>query len=96
MIGDDDLEAIFSNGDFDTEAVFGGSLKVRGWFTGATQQVSVFSQEIEAVLPTFDCKTSDIDELVARGSSVVIDGTTYKVERKHDLGTGVTSISLKT
>lgn len=93
MIGDGDL-AIFSNGDFNVEAAF-GSLKVNGWFTGATQQSSQFGNEIETTLPMFDCPTADIVSVV-RGDTVVINGTTYAVERKHDLGIGVTTLSLKT
>ncbi len=98
MIGDDDLTAIFASGDFDVEAVFtvtAGTVTVRGFFTDASQQVNVLTQEVEAVLPSFTTKTSGIDT-VKRGNTVVIDGDTYKVERKEVIGTGVSLVHLKT
>lgn len=95
MIGDGDIEAIFSNGDFDVVATFPGSRSVSGWFTDGTQQVSVFTNEIEAVNPMFDFATSETGSL-KRGDTVTINGTDYTVERKQVLATGVTTLHLKT
>lgn len=101
MIGDGDVAAIMANGDFDTDAVFTISTgptvtsTVSGWFTGATESVSILSGELEANDATFTCPTADVAN-VKNGMSVVIDGTTFEVKRKQKLGTGVSLIYLKT
>lgn len=97
MIGDDDL-SIFENGDFDTAAVFASapSVTVRGWFTGQSDEVTMYGQiQIEAQKPTFTCPTDAIDGVTSK-TSVVIDGVTYIVERIQKLGTGVSVVYLKT
>lgn len=99
MIGDGDLDSIFENGDFDTEAVFTvagpSTVTVRGWFTDATQQTNLLTQEIETVNPSLQCKAASI-ATVKRGNSVVIDTVTYTVERIERVGTGVALVHLKT
>lgn len=102
MIGDDDLETIFENGDFDTTAVFTIStgptvtLDVKGWFTAASQGVSMMSNvEVEAAKPSFTCPTADI-ATVRNKMSVVIDSVTYQVEKVEPVGTGVSVVWLKT
>lgn len=101
MVGDGDLNAIFANGDFDTEGVFTIStgptvtLAVRGWFQEATEAVSVLGNELEAVDASFTCETVDV-ATVKNEMSVVINSVTYKVKRKQKTGTGVTLIWLKT
>ena len=95
MVGDGDVEAIFSNGDFDDEAVFNGTLKVKGWFTDATTQTSILTNEIEAVNPSFVCASSAITT-IKRGDTLVIGGVTYKIERHERTGFGTTMLYLKT
>jgi hypothetical protein len=101
VIGDGDLNAIFANGDFDTEAVFTIStgptvtLSARGWFQEATEAVDVVGGEIDAVDANFVCETVDV-ATVKNEMSVAINAVTYKVKRKQKTGTGVTLIWLKT
>lgn len=99
MIGDDDLDSIFANGDFDEEAIFtisvGDALAVRGWFTDGSDATVMYNVEIEAVKPSLMCKTDDITT-VRNKMSVVIRGTTYTVEKISRVGTGVSVVYLKT
>lgn len=99
MLGDGDLDSIFSNGDFDEEAIFSlspGTLKVRGWFTDGSDATLMFGQvQIEASKPTLMCKTDDI-VTVRNKMNVVIRGTTYSVEKIERNGTGVSVLYLKT
>lgn len=103
MIGDGDLETIFESGDFDVIAVFtistGTTLSVHGWFTDSTEQTNPLTSQVEAVLPTFDCKSSELDQpgtVVRKGMGVTVGGGTYTVERLQVNGTGVTTVYLKT
>lgn len=99
---DADLATIFESGDFDVTATFtisaGNTLDVSGWFTGGTEQTNPLTAEVEAILPMFDCRSSDLEqtgEVVRKGMSVSIASTVYTVERLQKLGTGVTSVYLK-
>jgi hypothetical protein len=103
VIGDEDLTAIFESGDFDTAATFTisttATLDVQGWFTDATEQTNILSNEVEAVMPMFDCASSELEQagsVVRKGMAVSIDDTAYTIERISKLGTGVTTIYLKT
>lgn len=101
MIGDGDVEAIFENGDFDTEAVFhragDDTVTCQGWFTDRTEQVNVLTNEVESVQPTFEAATSVVGGgAVKRSDTVTINSTTYTVERVQDIGTGVSTVHLKT
>lgn len=105
MIGDGDLESIFESGDFDTTARFTitasplVTLDVKGWFTGATEQTNVLTNEVESVLPMFDCESSKLEQpgfIVKPRMNVVIDSVTYIIERLQKLGMGVTTVHLKT
>jgi hypothetical protein len=102
VIGDGDLELIFESGDFDTTATFtistGVTVAVQGWFTGATEATNLLTQEIETVLPTFDCESSQLElasHVVKKGMNVSINSTTYNVERIQKLGTGVSTVHLR-
>lgn len=101
MTGDGDLEAIFSNGDWNTDAVFTIStgptvtLTVKGWFQEATEAENIMSGEVEVLDATFTCETVDV-ATVQNEMSVVINATTYKVKRKQKIGTGASLIYLKT
>ena len=95
MIGDGDLEKVFTNGDFDDEAIFNGSLKIRGWFTDATTQTSILTNEVETVNPSFVCATSAITA-VKHKDTVVIRSKTYIVERNERIGNGSSMLYLKT
>lgn len=98
MIGDADLDQLFSASDpFCVLGTFstGGGLEVYGNFIAATESVNVLSGELEANDASFECRTSEI-ATVKNGHTVVIDGTTYEVKRKQNLGTGVSLVYLKT
>lgn len=99
MIGDDDLELIFANGDFDKTAEFtltgGSTVCVKGWFTDATEQVSILTGEVEAVKPSFACVASAI-ATVKRGNTVSICDTVYTIERIERTGVGSAVVHLKT
>lgn len=97
---DDDLEAIFTSGDFDTCAEFtlasGGKVCVNGIFTDASDEVLVGGQvAVEAVKPSLMVQTSKVAS-VRNKDSAEIDGTTYQVERKGKVGQGMTVVYLKT
>jgi hypothetical protein len=101
VIGDGDLETIFGNGDFDTDAVFTIStgptvtLTVSGWFQEATESENILNGEVETIDANFTCETADV-ATVKNEMSVVINATTYKVKRKQKIGTGASLIYLKT
>jgi hypothetical protein len=95
MLGDGDLEAIFENGDFDTAAVFGGSISVNGWFQGRTEAAPFPGGEIEVIDASFTCATSQVSG-VLNDMAAVIDGETYTVKRKQKVGPGMSLIYLKT
>lgn len=100
MIGDEDLENIFTNGDFDTTAEFtisaGTTLCVKGWFTAASQGVLMFGNvEVEAGVPSFTTPTAGI-ATVRNKMAVCIDAVTYQVEKVEPVGTGVSVVHLKT
>lgn len=98
MVGDGDISLIFENGDFDTEAVFASSpaVTVKGWFTGQSDEVTMYGQvQIEAQKPTFTCPTDAIEDVTSK-MSVEIDDVTYVAERIQKLGTGVSVVYLKT
>ena len=96
-----DLDAIFENGDFDTDAVFTIStgptvtLTVSGWFTKASEAAPFPGGEIEAINPMFDCATSAIVTVDLK-MSVAINAVNYIVERIQDNGTGISTVHLKT
>lgn len=96
---DEDLEAIFTSGDFDECATFtlasGSELCVDGIFTDASDATVVFGVEIEALKPTFVCQTSKITA-VRNKNAVEIGGTTYQVEKIEKIGTGTSVVYLKT
>ncbi len=99
MIDDGDVAAIFSNGDFDSEAVFAidaeTSLTVRGWFTAPTEQENLMTGQVEVIDAKFDCETSAAATAKSK-MTVLINSLSYIVERKQDLGIGVTTFHLKT
>lgn len=97
---DEDLDSIFSSGDFDEPVEFTisatNTLKTRGIFTDATGPVTMFgSVQVEALQPSVACKTTDIadvrNKMVAR-----IRGIDYIVERPEKIGNGVSVVYLKT
>ena len=97
---DDDLEAIFSSGDFDTCGVFtisaGNELCVNGIFTDATDEVRQFGEVvIEAMKPTLMVQTSAITT-VRNKMAVEVRSTTYQVERVEKVGQGMSVVYLKT
>ena len=99
MIGDEDLDAIFSeSGEFTQLGTFdvsGSPLAVYGIFTDLTQALSILTNEIETNDASFACKTSAI-ATVKRDMTVVINAVTYTVKRIQTLGTGSSLVTLKT
>jgi hypothetical protein len=99
VLGDDDLDAIFSSsGDFTQLGTFdvsGESLEVYGIFTDASALPTMFEVGVRAGLPSFTCKTTDV-ATVRNKMSVVIGGTTYKVEDIEKVGVGTSVVWLKT
>lgn len=98
MIGDGDVAALIASDDFAVAAVFtkaaGGTVTTRGIFTDATQQSNLLTNEIETVNAMIDCDSSAIST-VKRGDTVLISGVTYGIERLQLLGTGFTTVHLK-
>jgi len=95
MIGDGDVAAIMSNGDFNEPAVFGGTLTVQGWFTDESDATNIYGVDIEAQKPSFICDTDDVVSVQNR-TSVVIRSRTFTVERIEKLGIGNSVVYLKT
>lgn len=93
---DSDLDAIFdSTAEFPVEVIFDSSITVNGIFTGATDETTSFGIAVEAQAPTLMCRTSEITAVRPRMTAEV-GGTTYKVERIERVGTGVSTVYLKT
>lgn len=98
MISDDDLDACFSTNEFGVEAVFDlnpGTLTITGYFTRGSDAIREYGVDIEAVEPSFTCKTSDVTS-IRNGMSVEIENDTYEVKRMQKVGTGVSCLYLKT
>lgn len=100
---DGDIENIISCGDFDVAVEIWNKANtdrlasVRGIFTDRTEQVNVWTGEIEAVNPMVDCATSRVTGLsIVRGCIAVINATNYTIERIQVNGTGITTFHLKT
>jgi hypothetical protein len=96
---DDDIDAIFADPAFSVEATIelndGSDLDIQGFFTDATEGVSVLTQEVEAYAPSFMCSTAEITD-VRRGNLIEVNDTTYAIERKEKTGVGTTLLHLKT
>ncbi len=96
---DEDLEAIFTSGDFDTCATFtisaGNELCVDGIFTDASDETVMYGVAIEAQKPTLQVQTSKITTVRTK-MAVEIDGTSYQVERIEKIGQGMSVVYLKT
>jgi hypothetical protein len=96
MIGDGDVAAIMGSGDFDEEAVFNGSITVRGWFTDESDATNLYGQvDIEAQKPSMIFNTDDLGSVTNR-MSVVVRSRTFTVERIEKNGTGLSVVWLKT
>ncbi|MBK8468091.1 MAG: hypothetical protein IPL32_19940 [Chloracidobacterium sp.] len=104
MIGDGDLESIFENGDFDSSVDIWNeaftdriAADLNGWFTQATQQTNLLTNEIETVNPKLDMASSVVttNSIVTR-CVAVINSANYRIERIEVNGTGVTTLHLKT
>lgn len=100
-----DIAEIFTLGDFDIVIDFfdadpdvvpdsriGAS---RGRFTDSTHQTNIMSAEIETVNPMFDVPTADI-AAIQQEYWAQINGTNYTIERIQELGTGISTLHLKT
>jgi hypothetical protein len=98
-ISDDDLDACFSTDDFAVPATFtiDGSteIEVNGYFTNGSDATILYGVEIEAVEPSFTCRTSEIED-VRNKMSVSIGGNDYTVVRIQKVGTGTSVVYLKT
>jgi hypothetical protein len=100
-ISDDDLDACFSTDDFAVPATFTltasplTTLEVDGHFTNGSDATVLYGVDIEAVEPSFTCRTSEI-ESVRNKMAVEIEGNDYTVARIQKVGTGVSVVYLKT
>jgi len=96
VIGDGDIEAILALDDFAIDVEFPDTdIETRGIFTDVTQQVNILTNEVETVNPTIACETDSVSTVV-RSHSAVVNGSTYTVERKERIGTGMSLVYLKT
>lgn len=96
MIGDGDVAAIMSNGDFNEDVVFGGTLTVQGWFTSESDATTPYpGVDIEAQKPSVICDTDDVTT-VRNGMTALIRSITYTVVRIEKLGIGNSVVYLKT
>lgn len=96
ITADSDLDAVFgSTDDFAVEVIFDSSITVNGIFTEATDETTNFGIAVEAQAPTVMCRTSEITAVQPR-MTAEIDGTTYRVVRIERVGTGVSTVYLKT
>lgn len=95
MIGDSDLDSCFSTDDFGVEGSFSnGGPTVNGYFTNATEAVSIGETMIEATDASFTCRTSLITT-VRQGHTVTIDAVVWTIKRILRTGTGVSVCYLK-
>lgn len=93
-ITDDDLDACFSTADFGVVATFDFG-DVNGHFTEGSDAVQQYGVDIEAVEPSFTCRTDEVED-VAIKDTVEIEDATYTIMRKQKIGTGVSVLYLKT
>ena len=96
----DDLDTIFSTADFAetlsfNQVVTDGVVDVTGHFDEGSDAAEMYGVEIEAVKPTFTCRTTDAGYL-SRGDTTSRSGTHYVIERIQKVGTGVSVAYLKT
>jgi hypothetical protein len=98
-ISDDDLDACFSTDDFAVPATFtiavGSTLEVNGDFTEGSDATILYGVDIEAVEPSFMCRTSAITS-VRNKMAVSIGSNDYTVVRIQKVGTGISVVHLKT
>jgi Phage Head-Tail Attachment. len=84
--------------DFDVPADFATTptTTVNGVFTGGTDETLMYGQiAVEKSNPSFTVRTSLVGFVVTK-MNVTINAVSYKVEKKEDLGTGLTVIWLRT
>lgn len=97
---DEDLDAIFASDPL-TGAVVEASFNtspatvVSGHFTEGSDAVQQYGVDIEAVEPSFTCKSSEITA-IRNGMTATINATAYTVKRIQKIGTGVSVVYLKT
>lgn len=98
--GDDDLDFIYSSGNpMAVLAAFnvnGSTVNVYGHFTERTDTVDIVSGQPIAIDASIDCRSSEVDSVKRDRDTVTIDGTTYTVKQKQNVGTGSTLVILKT
>jgi hypothetical protein len=68
-------------------ATDGNALEVNGHFTEGSDATVMYGVEIEAVEPSFTCRTSEIQD-VRNKMSVSVGGNDYTVARIQKIGTG--------
>ncbi|MEO8650608.1 MAG: hypothetical protein ABI539_15705 [Acidobacteriota bacterium] len=96
---DDDLAECLNISDFGQAVIFEGGLEVNARFIVGTGPVEIYGVKVEATEPSLTCRTVDVAD-VRRGHTVTveIDGqtVTFKVERKQNVGTGLSVVYLQT
>lgn len=94
-ISDDDLDQCFSTDDFAVAGSFSNGIgDVNGYFTDATDAVTISDTRIEATDATFQCRTSEI-EAARQGHTVTVGGVAYTIKRIQRTGMGVSVCYLK-
>jgi ketosteroid isomerase-like protein len=97
MISDSELDGCFDTEDFAQNAVFtvsGSPVTVAGYFTAGSDAAEQYGILVEAVDPTFTCRTTAITG-VTRGTAVTVNSASYTVQRVQKIGTGVSVCYLK-
>jgi hypothetical protein len=101
-ISDTDLDAIYTaaNGAVEAEFVIDpededANITVLGFYTYGSDKVLMYGVEVEAVEPSFTCKTPAI-AAVRNKMTVTIASSSRTVERVQKIGNGTSVVYLKT
>ena len=92
----ENLSVFFDPDGFAQDAVFNLSptpRTVQVIFNTPSQAVDIYDAQVEADAPNLMAPTSDLAS-VTRARTVTVNGTTYKVERIANDGTGVSTVYL--
>lgn len=94
----ENLNDFFDEEEFAVSAVVtlpdSSTRSIKVIFDQATERVDLYSQNIEANIPTCMAKTSDLSGVKTK-RQIVVDGKTFLIERISHDGTGISTIYLK-
>ncbi|HDK41519.1 MAG TPA: hypothetical protein ENG93_02540 [Nitrospirae bacterium] len=88
-----DIDMMLDTSEFAVTATYDGSTSVNGIFDNDYEAADLGEGAVEASVPTFLYKSSDISN-VQQGMTLVVNGTTYKVREIRPDGTGMTLLVL--